>query len=348
MNLFKRGHIMIRMYVAIGDGLAIVSHQDGNWQIEHQLVGQATRCIAADPGRPERVYCGTFGNGLWSSIDAGRSWQPVGDGILYAEVMSVAVSPLEHRGEYGVVWVGTEPSALYRSEDGGQTWEERPTLRELPSAPTWSFPPRPWTHHIRWIEPDPIVAERLFVGIELGGVMRSLDAGLTWEDRKPGSQYDVHTLRTHPLARDRVYEAAGGGYAQSLDGGSTWQGDDAGLNHRYLWGLAVDPANPETIVVSAARGPRQAHYPPSAESTIYRKASARPWQEVRIGLPASKGTVAYRLASNPAEPGVFYAAANHGLYRSSDAGLTWEPLNVAWPPHYRQQRVHALVVVEAD
>jgi len=339
---------MLRMYLAMGEGLAIVSRQDGGWRIEPKLVAKATRCVAVDPLRPERVYCGTFGEGLWFSCDGGASWELVGEGIPYAQVMAVAVSQLEHSGGYGVVWAGTEPSALYRSENGGQTWDERPTLRDLPSAATWSFPPRPWTHHVRWIEPNPHLAERLFVGIELGGVMRRLDAGLTWEDRKAGSQPDVHTLRTHPLAPGRVYEAAGGGYAESLDGGASWKGHDAGLKHRYLWGLAVDPADPETIIVSAARGPQQAHSPASAESTIYRKARRGTWQEVRAGLPPSKGTVAYRLAANPAEPGVFYAATNQGLYRSPDAGLTWEPLDLDWPEGYRGQRVHALVVVEAD
>jgi hypothetical protein len=199
---------------------------------------------------------------------------------------------------------------------------------------------------VRWIAPDANVAERLFVGIELGGVMRSLDTGLTWEDRKPGSQHDVHTLRTHSLAPGRVYEAAGGGYAQSTDGGDTWGGDDAGLNHRYVWGLAVDPADPKTIVVSAASGPRQAHTPSVARSTVYRKTDGQAWEEVRAGLPASEGTVAYRLASNLAEPGVFYAATNQGLYRSPDAGLGWERLDVDWPEGYRRQRVHALVAVE--
>jgi hypothetical protein len=337
---------MIKLYMALENGLAILSRGNGHWQIDQQLVGLSTYCLAADPHCTERVYCGTFGQGLWRSEDAGASWQPVGEGITYAEVMSVAVSSLEHTGDYGVVWAGTEPSTLFRSEDGGQTWQERPGLRELPSASTWRFPPRPWTHHVRWIAPDPAVAERLFVGIELGGVMRSPDAGLTWEDRKPGSQHDVHTLRTHPLAPGRVYEAAGGGYAQSLDGGSTWQGDDTGLAHRYLWGLAVNPAKPEIVLVSAAKGPRQAHNLATAESTIYRKISDQPWQEIRAGLPRPKGTLAYQLTTNKAEPDVFYAAANQGPYRSLDAGLTWERLDIAWPDPYRQQRIHALVVVE--
>jgi hypothetical protein len=339
---------MTKIYAAMTDELAIISRHNGHWQIDRQLIDLPIQCVAVDPHRPEQVYCGTFGHGLWRSQDAGRSWQPAGAGIPYGEVMSVAVSPLEYTGNYGVVWAGTEPSALFRSEDGGQTWQERPALRDLPSAPTWRFPPRPWTHHVRWIAPDPVVAERLFAGIELGGIMRSLDAGLTWEDRKPGSQHDVHTIRTHPLAPGRVYEAAGGGYAQSFDGGSTWQGNDAGLSHWYLWGLAVDPGNPETILVSAAPGPRQAHTPEAAEAVIYRKVKGKPWQQVHTGLPEPKGTMAYRLTTNDAEPGIFYTAANRGLYRSEDAGLSWQPLNLAWPDRYHRQHVHALVVTETD
>ena len=61
-----------------------------------------------------------------------------------------------------VVYAGTEPSNLYRSEDGGETWQLLPELRQLPSEPRWSFPPRPWTHHVSTIalhptDPDSLV-----------------------------------------------------------------------------------------------------------------------------------------------------------------------------------------------
>jgi photosystem II stability/assembly factor-like uncharacterized protein len=338
---------MTKIYLAMEDELAIVSRRNDHWQINQQLAGLPVYSLAADPRRPGQLYCGTFGQGLWRSQDGGDSWQPAGQGIPYAEVTAVAVGPLEHTPSGGVVWAGTEPSALFRSEDGGQSWQERPSLRDLPSAPTWSFPPRPWTHHVRWIAPDPVVAERLFVGIELGGVMRSLDAGLTWEDRKAGSQYDAHTLRTHAKAPGRVYEAAGGGYAETFDGGATWQSNDDGLDHWYLWGLAVDPGNPETMIVSATHGPLQAHVPDHAEAVIYRRTRSKNWQVVQDGLPGPEGVIAYLLAANETEPGVFYAAANHGLYHSADGGLTWAALNLEWPDRYRRQRPNALIVVDS-
>jgi photosystem II stability/assembly factor-like uncharacterized protein len=190
------------------------------------------------------------------------------------------------------------------------------------------------------------MASRLFVGIELGGVMRSQDAGLSWEDRKPGSQHDSHTLRTHPSAPGHVYEAAGGGYAESRDGGETWRGDDAGLQHHYLWGLAVSPGDPETLVVSAAHGPGQAHNPQSAESCLYRKTAGEPWRSIRDGLPEPRGTRSLVLATNESEPEAFYAAGRDGtLYRSADTGLTWETLPVSWPDGYQVRNVEGLAVV---
>lgn len=323
---------MTRIYMAAGDAFAVIEGREGRWRASLTLQGLHTTCVEVDPLKPERVYCGTFGRGLWVSDDQGAGWRQAGEGITHAEVTAVAASAAERCAGYGTVWVGTEPSAIFRSEDGGNSWVERRSLQDLPSKPTWSFPPRPWTHHVRWIAPDPLVPERLFVGIELGGVMRSLDGGRTWEDRKPEAQPDAHHLRTHPLAPGSVYETAGGGYAESLDGGATWRRDDAGMRHHYLWGLAVDPADPDTVLVSASRGPMSAHRREAAEATMYRKVAGQPWTEVRDGLPQAEGTRVYGLASNPDEPGVFYAATHEGaVYRSGDSGLTWHALDVDWP-----------------
>lgn len=338
------------IYLTTGDGLAVIRRDKEGWRAEVRMEGLPTYCVEADPLMPERLYCGTFGRGLWRSDDGGDTWDPVGEGITYLEVMAVAVSAAERVDGYGVVWAGTEPSAVFRSEDGGDTWHECRAIRDLPSSPTWSFPPRPWTHHVRWIAPDPNVPERVFVGIELGGVMRSLDGGATWEDRKDGGQHDAHHLRTHPWAPGRVYESAGGGYAESHDGGATWLRLDDGRSHHYCWGLAVDPADPETVVISAARGPFEAHNAQRAEATVYSKSAGQPWRESREGLPQPRGTRVYALASNASEPHVFYAATHSGsIYRSPDAGASWQRLDVMWPERYTPNSPNApcLLVTES-
>jgi photosystem II stability/assembly factor-like uncharacterized protein len=343
---------VIKLYVAIDNALAVVSQRTNGWEVDLKLIGTDPQCLAIDPLRHEQVYCGTFDQGLWRSSDAGASWEHVGEGITYEKVMSVAVSPLEQVGGFSVVYAGTEPSAIFRSEDRGNTWRDLAALRQLPSAPTWSFPPRPYTSHIRWITPDPVYAGRIFAAVEAGALVRSLDGGQTWEDRKPGSPFDTHTLVMPRLIPNRLYSAAGDGFmrpgdgfVQSDDGGDTWYRPDEGLQYNYLWSAAADPVNPDTIVVSAAPGPQQAHNPMSAESAIYRRSNGSKWQQIQDGLPAPRGLLASVLVAHEAEPHVFYAGNNKGIYRSADTGLTWRELSIPWPTGTRVGRAGALIAV---
>lgn len=296
-----------------------------------------------DPRHPARLYCGTFGHGLWRSDDAGDSWERLSD-LTQQQVTAIAVSPVEFGGRFGVVYAGTEPSAVFRSEDGGSTWRECPGLAALPSAPTWSFPPRPHTHHVRWIAPDAVVPRRLFVAIEAGALVRSLDGGTSWQDRVQSGPFDTHTLMTTPLAPDHLHSAAGDGYFVSHDGGASWRQPDAGLEHHYLWSLAIHPGNAETMIVSAARSPWAAHNARAAESYLYRRTHGAAWMPLHEGLPTPGGTTISTVTAAIGEPGTFYAANNHGLYRSRNQGLSWERLAIGWPDRFRTQRAAALLL----
>ncbi len=344
---------MRKLYIATNESLVIAHQHDGEWAVDPQLTGMATQCVAVDPQKPAEVYCGTFGQGLWRSNDAGRTWENVAANIIHEQVMSVTISPLERSNGRSAVYVGTEPSAIFRSADGGATWRDLATLRQLPSAPTWSFPPRPYTHHVRWITPDPLQAGHIYAAVEAGALIRSFDGGETWEDRKPDGPFDTHTLAMHKLAPNRLYSAAGDGFMQpgkgfveSDDGGDTWYRPDEGLRHHYLWSVAVDPADPDTLIISAAHGPQQAHSPMSAESAVYRRSHGGSWQQVRAGLPEEKGLQASVLTVNQAEAGVFYAGSNKGIFRSADAGMSWEALPIRWPDNFHMRHFNALAVVE--
>jgi hypothetical protein len=260
---------------------------------------------------------------VWRSGEGGASFEDAR--LPAADVFSIAVSPVD-----GTVYAGCEPSMLFRSRDAGQSWEELASLREIPSAPTWSFPPRPWTSHVRWIAPSPHDADRLLVGIELGGVMLSEDGGQTWKDHRPGAQPDCHALAWHPEVAGRAYEAAGGGAAWSSDGGDTWRGADEGRDRDYTWALAVDPEDPGRWYVSASPSPMLAHGSRSAEAHLYRWQGDGPWERLTEGLPDPLDSMPYSLAT--AEGALFAGLADGEIWRSDDRGDSWRPLELEGDP----------------
>jgi hypothetical protein len=335
---------MMTLFVATEHGL-LVARSALEWTVERHLDGRAVECVAVDPLAPSRVYCGTAADGAWLSDDAGRSWAPAGPGVTHRAVTSVAVSAAETEDGPAVVYAGTEPSGVFRSADGGSSWAEMTGLLALPSKSGWSFPPRPDTHHVRWIEPDPVATGRLYVAIEAGALVRTPDGGRTWTDRATGGPYDTHTAATHRLAPDRVYCAAGDGYFESRDGGRRWTRPMQGLRQRYLVGIAVDQEDPDTVIISCADGPWSAYDPPRAASYVYRRSGSGPWRPAMDGMPDAEGTSVARFAAHPDEPGVLYAATNRGVFESRNAGRRWTALDIPWPEGALDGGVEALAAL---
>jgi hypothetical protein len=283
------------------------------------LAGTGAACVAADPRSPRTAYVGCRERGVKRTTDGGETWNDAG--LPEAQVFSVAVSPAD-----GAVYAGCEPSMLFRSRDGGSSWEELSALRDIPSAPTWSFPPRPWTSHVRWIAPSPHEADRLLVGIELGGVMLTEDGGGTWLDHRPGAQPDCHALAWHPREPGRAYEAGGGGAAWSFDGGETWRAADEGRDRHYTWALAVDPEDPERWYISASTGPGAAHRGGDPQARVYRWQGGGPWEALDGGLPEPLDSMPYALTF--AGDWLYAGLADGRIYRSADRGESWESLEI--------------------
>src|SRR2546427_9032679 len=269
---------MARLYAATGDGVARLDESGEGWTVDLFLAASGAQCLAVAPDDPHAVYAGLREGGVRRTVDAGRSW--VDCALPEPGVFSLAVSAAD-----GAVYAGTEPSRLFRSDDRGESWRELEALLELPSRPSWSFPPRPWTSHVRWIAPSPHAADLLLVGIELGGLMRSSNGGETWQDHRPGAQRDVHSLAWHPRVRGRAYEAGGGGAAFSEDAGESWQPADEGRDRDYTWSVAADPDDPGLWYVSASTGPFAAHGRGDPQARIFRRRAGEPWQALAGGLP---------------------------------------------------------------
>jgi photosystem II stability/assembly factor-like uncharacterized protein len=301
---------MNRLYAAANS--AVVRIEDG--EVELTLEERGAQCLTVDPEDADVVYVGTSNEGLFKSSDGGKSWDKL-SGIVHPRVTAIALSPVD-----GALYVGTEPSTLFVSRDCGESWRELEGLKNLPSAPTWSFPPRPWTSHVRSIALSYENPKLIVAGIELGGVVRSQDGGESWQDQRPGAYADCHTLATHPAAPESLYEAAGGGFAESGDFGESWIAADNGVKHRYVWGLAVDWKDPTLLYISAAAGPGRAHGGRFSDAAIYRRSAANRWESIVEHL----AEFPYALTGDPETPGALYAGFGDGrILRSPDAGANW-------------------------
>ena len=145
--------------VATDREVVVIDIERGTSVSAHGISDRPT-CLASDALVQGRAWCGTHRDGVFRTDDGGQSWRSVG--LARRLIMAIAASPVER----DVVWVGTEPSEVWRSADAGTTWEPTSRLETLSSSSEWSFPPRPDTHHVRWIACHPLEPERLWVAIE--------------------------------------------------------------------------------------------------------------------------------------------------------------------------------------
>ncbi len=306
----------MNVLVATGDTVLTVDPADGSVRDMDRVAGRRPTCLAQDPRNAERAWCGTEGHGVLRSDDGGGSWRA--SGLEEEHLTAVAASPAAR----DLLWAGTEPSALWRSSDGGATWEHVPGLEELPSSSEWSFPPRPETHHVRWIACHPTDAGRIWLAIEAGALVSTPDGGTSWKDRVPSGPFDTHELAIHPERPETLRVAAGDGYYESHDGGESWTQAEHGLEVGYLRSVAIDPGDPDLVVVSAASRPRSAYVAGRADGRLYRRGGNGVWTRVTEGWPDPPSTIAPLLIGGE-RPGELWAADERGVHRSRDGGRSW-------------------------
>ena len=345
---------MTRLLIGLTGGLYRFD-LDAGGSPRSALPGLQPMAFAMDPREPARVYCATYNRGLWRSEDAGQTWLPVGTpqgffkgpaggAIQPRETTFVSVDPVPQADGRHAVWVGTEPSHLYRSSDYGDTFELVSAL-DLLSRSNWSFPPRPRTHHVQSIAHTSDGCMHL--AIEAGAMIRSHDNGKTFKDRLPDSPLDTHVLLTHPLAPRRLYAALGDAllrqgrsFAESHDAGDTWVYSGKGMDASpYLYGLAIHPGDPEDILVAASQSPQRAHAQGGA--SIFRR-EADIWVEDADGFPRDRSLIPV-LATHTDQPGSWFALSNLGVFSKEPAANAWACL--AAPEDWREMHPMALAIL---
>jgi photosystem II stability/assembly factor-like uncharacterized protein len=229
----------MNLYLGTEDGLAVFEGQEEAWHPRYlRLKGQQITAVAT---RGQNLWAGTT-SGLWRSLDEGASWSRTNLEPHEPHVRALAIDA----DAPTTLLVGAEPAAIWVSRDGGTAWAEAPDVARLRDKHGWSLPYSPAAGCIRGFA---VLGNCLYAAAEVGGVLRSDDAGGTWRLLAGGVHADVHDLAGSEQDRDTVYAATGGGRYRSRDGGQSWELIGDGYT-RAVW---VDPERPEILLTGPAR-----------------------------------------------------------------------------------------------
>ncbi len=273
------------------------------------------RDLANHPDRPGIVFAGTD-KGLYRSEDAGQMWQLVDTPMSGSSVWAVTID----NADSNLMFAGTgtpDPCGVFRSTDGGKTWEQRPVdiAEECPNVGV----PR-----VTGIAIDPTNHRDIWVGLEVDGLRHSSDAGDTWESINGAiPNPDVHNVAVAGGPPKTVVVVVNNDVYTSNDNGANW--DRLGIREvfpmTYPRGIMVQPESPNVIFVTIG------DTTPGRTGTIMRtRDTGKTWEN--LSLPVEPNTAMWTVNIQTTDPKVVFAGSRYGyLYRSDDGGDSW---NKVW------------------
>src|SRR5690242_15150976 len=265
--------------------------------------GGTVRSLAIDPKDPDRIFLGTSAGSLYLSTDKGASWSRFARPGNSAEMVldHIVIDPSDSRNIFVAAWNAQLPSSdgdLYRSKDGGKSWEIVPdlhgkSLRALSIAAS-----------------DPKI---LAVGA-LDGIYRSRNGGHDWERISPENHAEIKNVESvaiDPENPDVIYAGTWHLPWKTEDGGKTWHNIKKGvIDDSDVFSIVIDPSQPANLFISACSG-------------IYRSESAGEMFRKIQGIPYSARRTRM-LQMDPTDHNVVYAGTTEGLWKTTDAGATWK------------------------
>ncbi len=317
------------------------------WEIYH---------LKGSPVEPDRLYASQtgdwFGQQIQRSENGGKTWEPVGNEFAYEGVPGTHqwYDGTQHPWEFKRVWhlepslgdpdtvyAGAEDAALFRTSDGGKSWQELAGLRKHGSGPRWQ--PGAGGMCLHTILLDPANPNRIFTAISAAGAFRSDDAGATWQPINRGLHSDyipdpkaevghcVHRIALHPSRPNVLFMQKHWDVMRSDNAGESWQEVSGNLPSDFGFPIDVHAHEPETIYVVPIKSDSE-HFPPDGKLRVYRsRTGGNEWEALGKGLPQSDcyvNVLRDAMAVDSLDScGVYFGTTGGQVYASADDGDTW-------------------------
>ena len=326
------------------------------WEIYH---------LKGSPADPNRLYAsqssGWFGQVIQRSNDGGTTWEAVSNKFVYDGVPGTHqwYDGTPHPWEFKRVWhlepgltnpdsvyAGVEDAALFRSDDGGATWEELPALRQHESGSRWQ--PGAGGLCLHTIVADPSNPARIFVAISAAGAFRTDDGGRTWQPINRGLRSEgipnptaevghcVHRIAMHPSRPNVLFMQKHWDVMRSDDAGDSWREVSGGLPSDFGFAIDVHAHEPETIYVVPIKSDSE-HFPPDGKLRVFRsRTGGNDWEALTNGLPQKDcyvNVLRDAMAVDRLDPcGVYFGTTGGQVYGSANGGDSWAPIVRDLPP----------------
>jgi len=308
---------------------------DAGWQslTKGLPANPEVRAIALHPDNPEILFAGTQ-KGIFRSDDRGDSWTSLGLPGPLQTVWSIAIDPRDAR----TLFVGVEGFAIWRTRDGGDDWQ-RLDVPAPGGVPAMRFPTR-----VVRIVIDPKAPDHVYAGLEVDGVVRSVDGGDSWTDVSGDllalaeanerlqsglgtgdpreGMVDIHALAVSWTEPDTVYLANRMGLFLSGDGGMHWS--ELGIGRfsplTYARDVQVSPHDPVRYYAALSVAAVS-----DAGSLWCSDDGAETWRRFDADLPINSTLMI--IAQSPVDPARVYCGARAGqVFGTEDGGTTWRDL----------------------
>ncbi|MEI2820158.1 MAG: exo-alpha-sialidase [Marmoricola sp.] len=291
----------------------------------------------------QRLLAGTSlswtGPLLQVSEDDGISWSPTHIGFPeHVDASVERVWQLTPGLRPGEIWAGTEPGAIFKSIDNGQSFALVEGLWNHPHREHWQGGLGGQAFHT--ILPHPTDHDSVVAALSSGGCYLTTDGGASWHPRNNGIRAEfmppdmqfpefgqcVHKIARHPARPERMFAQNHGGVYRTDDQGAHWEPIDAGLPATFGFPVVVHPHQPDTVFVFpvSAEGGR---HPVDGKAAVWRSHDAgSTWEPLTKGLPGSFFVGVMRdamCADDHDEAGLYFGARNGSVWASPDGGESW-------------------------